>query len=86
MIASILDKLDSLGNQHPHRLLYSYIDVNGNQIGGYTYQEFLRRTKVIAGVRKACQGRPVEEDAIALLAQRVEEAIRARGGRASGTR
>jgi transcriptional repressor NrdR len=37
------------------------------------------RTKVIAGVRKACQGRPVEEDAIALLAQRVEEAIRARG-------
>ena len=37
------------------------------------------RTKVIAGVRKACQGRPVEEDSIALLAQRVEEAIRARG-------
>jgi len=37
------------------------------------------RTKVIAGVRKACQGRPVDEDAIALLAQRVEEAIRARG-------
>jgi transcriptional repressor NrdR len=37
------------------------------------------RTKVIAGVRKACQGRPVDEDSIALLAQRVEEAIRARG-------
>ena len=37
------------------------------------------RTKVIAGVRKACQGRPVEEDAIALLAQRVEEAVRAKG-------
>jgi transcriptional repressor NrdR len=37
------------------------------------------RTKVITGVRKACQGRPVDEDAIALLAQRVEEAIRARG-------
>jgi transcriptional repressor NrdR len=37
------------------------------------------RTKVVAGVRKACQGRPVEEDSIALLAQRVEEAIRARG-------
>jgi transcriptional repressor NrdR len=37
------------------------------------------RSKVIAGVRKACQGRPVEEDSIALLAQRVEEAIRARG-------
>jgi transcriptional repressor NrdR len=37
------------------------------------------RTKVISGVRKACQGRPVDEDAIALLAQRVEETIRAKG-------
>jgi transcriptional repressor NrdR len=37
------------------------------------------RTKIMAGVRKACQGRPVDEDAIALLAQRVEEAVRARG-------
>jgi thioester reductase-like protein len=49
MIASILDKLDNLGNQHPHRLLYSYIDVNGNPIGGYSYESFLHRTKVIAG-------------------------------------
>jgi transcriptional repressor NrdR len=37
------------------------------------------RLKIVAGVRKACQGRPVDEDAIALLAQRVEEAVRARG-------
>jgi transcriptional repressor NrdR len=37
------------------------------------------RIKIIAGVRKACQGRPVDEDAIALLAQRVEETVRARG-------
>src|SRR5205823_5437449 len=37
------------------------------------------RSKIITGVRKACQGRPVDEDAIALLAQRVEETIRARG-------
>ena len=37
------------------------------------------RTKVIAGVRKACQGRPVAEDAIALLAQKVEETVRAKG-------
>src|SRR5215467_13944704 len=49
MIASILDKLDSLGNQHPRRLLYSYIDVNGNPIRGYSYESFLHRTKVIAG-------------------------------------
>lgn len=37
------------------------------------------RTKIMTGVRKACQGRPVDDDAIALLAQRVEETIRARG-------
>ena len=37
------------------------------------------RAKVISGVRKACQGRPVAEDALALLAQQVEEAIRAAG-------
>ena len=37
------------------------------------------RGKVVSGVRKACQGRPVDEDALALLAQRVEEAVRAAG-------
>lgn len=37
------------------------------------------RAKIMSGVRKACQGRPVDDDAIALLAQRVEETIRARG-------
>ncbi|MBG0559966.1 transcriptional regulator NrdR [Actinoplanes aureus] len=37
------------------------------------------RTKIMSGVRKACQGRPVDEDSIALLAQRVEETVRARG-------
>jgi transcriptional repressor NrdR len=37
------------------------------------------RDKIIAGVRRACQGRPVTEDALAQLGQRVEEAIRATG-------
>jgi transcriptional repressor NrdR len=37
------------------------------------------RTKIIGGVRKACQGRPVDDDAIAKLAQRVEETVRAKG-------
>ncbi|WP_212914947.1 transcriptional regulator NrdR [Streptomyces sp. TS71-3] len=37
------------------------------------------RTKVINGVRKACQGRPVTEDALAQLGQHVEEAVRATG-------
>jgi transcriptional repressor NrdR len=37
------------------------------------------RNKIMSGVRKACQGRPVDDDALAVLAQRVEESIRARG-------
>ena len=37
------------------------------------------RSKVVTGVRKACQGRPVTEDQLALLAQRVEEHIRSTG-------
>jgi len=37
------------------------------------------RAKVLVGVRKACQGRPVTEDDLALLAQRVEETIRSQG-------
>ncbi|HQV19384.1 MAG TPA: transcriptional regulator NrdR [Gordonia sp. (in: high G+C Gram-positive bacteria)] len=37
------------------------------------------REKVMRGVRRACQGRHVDEDSLALLAQQVEEAIRASG-------
>ena len=37
------------------------------------------RAKVVSGVRKACQGRPVSDDDLALLAQRVEETIRGLG-------
>ncbi|MFZ0159810.1 MAG: transcriptional regulator NrdR [Kineosporiaceae bacterium] len=37
------------------------------------------RAKIMSGVRKACQGRPVGEDDLARLAQRVEEGIRATG-------
>jgi transcriptional repressor NrdR len=37
------------------------------------------RSKVLVGVRKACQGRPVSEDDLALLAQQVEETIRGQG-------
>ncbi len=37
------------------------------------------RAKVIVGVRKACQGRPVRSDDLALLAERVEETVRASG-------
>lgn len=37
------------------------------------------REKVIKGVSRACQGRPVDADDLALLAARVEEAVRASG-------
>lgn len=37
------------------------------------------RAKVLVGVRKACQGRPVTEDQLALIAQQVEETIRSQG-------
>lgn len=37
------------------------------------------RAKVVNGVRRACQGRPVDEDALALLAQQVEDSVRATG-------
>lgn len=45
---------------------------------GGTWESF-RRDKIIAGVRKACQGRPVDGDALARLAQEVEETVRASG-------
>jgi len=47
-MASILDRLDSLGDEHPHKLLYSFLDLNGNPIESYTYASFVRRTKAIA--------------------------------------
>lgn len=37
------------------------------------------REKIASGVKKACQGRPVTDQDLAQLAQRVEEAIRATG-------
>ncbi|MHA3703361.1 transcriptional regulator NrdR [Jatrophihabitans sp. YIM 134969] len=37
------------------------------------------RAKVVSGVRRACQGRPVEDDSLAQLAQTVEDAVRATG-------
>ena len=42
-------------------------------------QEPFSRAKVIGGVRKACQGRPVSEDDLGRLAQRVEDSVRAAG-------
>jgi transcriptional repressor NrdR len=41
--------------------------------------EPFNRDKIVRGVRRACQGRPVTEDQLALLAQQVEDVIRGRG-------
>lgn len=37
------------------------------------------RDKIVSGVRKACQGRPVTDADLAVLAQTVEETLRASG-------
>jgi transcriptional repressor NrdR len=37
------------------------------------------RHKIVNGVRRACQGRPVTEDQLAILAQQVEDEMRSRG-------
>ena len=47
--ASVLDQLDRLATEHPHNLLYSYLDVNGDTVESYTYASFLHRAKAIAG-------------------------------------
>jgi transcriptional repressor NrdR len=39
--------------------------------------EQFSRDKIVNGVRKACQGRPVSDADLAMLAQTVEEAVRA---------
>lgn len=41
--------------------------------------EPFERSKVISGVRKACQGRPINEDDLKALGQKVEEDLRSRG-------
>lgn len=41
--------------------------------------EPFNREKVISGVRKACKGRPIEEEALKQLGIQVERDLRARG-------
>jgi thioester reductase-like protein len=49
MKASILGHLDRLADEHPNKLLYSYLDVNGDPLESYTYASFLQRVEAIAG-------------------------------------
>src|SRR3984885_4960721 len=64
-MASILDQLDRLGEEHPHKLLYSYLDLNGNPIESYSYRSFIERTKAIAG-HLLKEGRFAREDRLLL--------------------
>src|ERR1700743_3650742 len=48
MKASILGHLDRLADEHPNKLLYSYLDVNGDPLESYTYASFLHRWEPIA--------------------------------------
>src|ERR1700729_1087172 len=65
MTASILGRLDRLADEHPDKLLYSYLDVNGDPLESYTYASFLRRTKAIAAhLRK--DGRFAAQDRLLL--------------------
>ena len=41
--------------------------------------ESFSRDKIVSGLRKACQGRPVTDDDLARLAQQVEDEVRASG-------
>src|SRR5580692_7130101 len=56
MTPSILGHLDRLATEHPDKLLYSFLDVNGDPTESYTYASFLHRTKVIAGhlLKRGC--------------------------------
>ena len=64
-MASILDQLDRLGDEHPHKLLYSFLDLNGNPSESYTYASFLQRTWSIA-VRLRKERRFAAEDRLLL--------------------
>lgn len=41
--------------------------------------EPFNRDKVVSGVRKACQGRPIKENDLKTLGQKVEEKLRSQG-------
>ena len=49
MTASITGHLRGLADEHPDKLLYSYLDVNGDPLESYTYGSFLNRSEAIAG-------------------------------------
>ncbi len=49
MMPSLLDHLDRLAVEHPDKLLYSFLDLNGDSVESYTYASFVYRINAIAG-------------------------------------
>ena len=45
---SVLDHLEQLVAEHPDKLLYSFLDVDGDSLESYTYASFLARAEAIA--------------------------------------
>ena len=76
---ALTDRNETDGRHHSLSLVRSQV-VDQRPDGGLVRFRIIGdRSKIAAGVRKACQGRPVGEDDLAKLAQEVEELIRARG-------
>src|ERR1700744_3002064 len=48
MKASLLEHLDRLAGERPSKLVYSFLDLNGDPTESYTYASFQQRTKAIA--------------------------------------
>lgn len=46
---SILRQLQLFADEHPSKLLYVYLDVDGDPLESYTYASFLKRADAIAG-------------------------------------
>ena len=49
MMESVLGHLKGLAEEHPEKLLYSYLDVNGDTLESYTYLSFVERAQAIGG-------------------------------------
>ncbi|MEO6456239.1 MAG: fatty acyl-AMP ligase [Ginsengibacter sp.] len=45
---SIFEKLDFWADKNPEKLLYSFLDIDGNVVEKYSYREFIQRTNIIA--------------------------------------
>ena len=68
MKASLLDQLDRLVHERPSKLLYSFLDLNGETIESYTYASFQHRTKAIAAhLRKGLVSRPGSGSCLLIL-------------------